>query len=121
MTRKIFTVIAAHPVKVHSCELPRVRVDNFLVEGASLAEAFEAISQYEGIVDATEVFGTECTQVMLSPTTVMRREESLAQWEHWGRMARAGELDAQWTLLAEGSESFSERQERLVAWLVAER
>lgn len=101
MARNLFTIVAAHPVSVQCHELPRVRVrvDSFLVEGENLNAAFAEIEKYEGIVDATEVFGIECRRVMLTPTTKMQREEHLAQWEHWSRMARAGDTEAEWRLL----------------------
>lgn len=112
MARNLFTIVAAHHVSVQCHELPRVRVDSFLVEGDSLNAAFAEIERYEGIVDATEVFGIECRRVMLTPTTKMQREEQLAQWEHWSRMARAGDTEAEWRLLAEGPETFRQRIDR---------
>lgn len=112
MARNLFTIIAAHPVSVQYHELPRVRVDSFLVEGETLYTAFAEIRQYEGIVNATEVFGIECKRVRLTPSTKMRREEQLAQWEHWSRMARSGETEAEWRLLAEGPETFRQKIER---------
>lgn len=112
MARNMFTFIAAHPVSVQGHELPRVRVDSFMVEGDTLEEAFAEIAQYEGIVDATEVFGIECQRVMLTPSTKMQREEQLAQWEHWSRMVRSGETEAEWRLLAEGPETFRQRIDR---------
>lgn len=112
MARNLFTIVAAHSVSVQCHELPRVRVDNFLVEGDSLNAAFAEIEKYEGVVDATEVFGIECRRVMLTPSTKMQREESLEQWEHWSRMARRGETEADWRLLAEGPETFRQRMDR---------
>ncbi|KGG86187.1 hypothetical protein P245_20940 [Comamonas thiooxydans] len=112
MARKIFTIVAAHPVDVSSHELPRVRVDTFLVEGESLQAAFSEIAGYTGIVGATEVFGIECSCVMLTPSSKLQREEQLSQWEHWSGMARRGETDAKWCLLAEGEETFRQRCDR---------
>jgi len=112
MTRKFFTIVAAHPVGVQSHELPRVRVDSFLVEGDSLNAGFAEIANFEGIVEAIEVFGVECRRVMLTPSTKMQREESLEHWEHWSRMARRGETEADWRLLAEGPETFRQRMDR---------
>lgn len=115
MPRKIFTIVAAHPVEVGWHELPRVRVDSFLVEGESLQAAFARVAPFEGVVGATEVFSIECSDVMLSPSTSMRREEGLREWLHWSGLVRRGELDAGWSLLAEGPESFSAREERVFA------
>lgn len=112
MARNLFTIVAAHPVVVQCHELPRVRVDSFLIEGDSLEAAFAKIEKYEGIVDATEVFGIECQSVMLTPSTKMQREEPLTHWEHWSRMARAGDTEAEWRLLAEGQETFRQRIDR---------
>lgn len=112
MARNLFTIIAAHPVSVQYHELPRVRVDSFLVEGETLNTAIAEIAQYEGIVDATEVFGIECQHIRLTPSNKMQREEQLAQWEHWSRMARSGDTEAEWRLLAEEPETFRQKIER---------
>ncbi|MFN9474656.1 hypothetical protein [Acidovorax sp.] len=115
MKRSIFKFVVAHPVDVQGHELPRVRVDNFLVEGEDLQAAFARIADYEGIVDATEIFGIETSHVLLTPSASLRREEPLNQWEHWSGMARRGELDTQWQLLAEGPETFRQRLDRQFA------
>ena len=111
----IFTIVAAHPVDVQLNELPRVRVDSFIVEADSLFAAHELIADWEGIADATEVFGIENKgPLILTPANTHRREEELAQWEHWSRMVAAREL-APWQLLARGPESFRERIARQFA------
>lgn len=115
MARSLFTFVAAHPVDVQASELPRVRVDSFLVEGDNLGAAFAQIEEFEGIVDATEVFGVEASQVLLTPSARLTREEQLSQWEHWSGMARRREAGAEWTLLAEGPETFRQRLDRQFA------
>ncbi|WP_087865111.1 hypothetical protein [Comamonas thiooxydans] len=115
MTRRIFTIVAAHPVDVQSHELPRVRVDTYLVEGDELKAAFGKIADYEGVVDATEVLGRELDHLVLTPITRLQKEETLEQWTHWRHLIDQGELEDSWTPLARGPESFQQRRERKFA------
>ena len=115
MTRKLFTFVVAHPVNVQAHELPRVLESYYFLEGENLANAFARIADFEHVADATEVFGVESASVMITPLTRLQSEKPLTEWMHWSDLQRRGELDVQWTLLAEGPESFSERLERLFA------
>ena len=110
----IFTIVAAHPVDVQSHELPRVRVDSYIVSADSLPAAYREIAEYESIVGATEVFGIRSDSLLITPTCTHRREEKLEQWQHWSRMVRIGRVGA-WQLLANGAETFQHRQDRLFA------
>lgn len=110
--RKIFSIVAAHPVTLAIHELPRVRVNNCLVEGASLGEAFARIKDYPGLVGASEVFGLDCPDALITPTVRFHKDETLARWEHWSNLAKLGELDADWQLLLSGPESFRQRLAR---------
>lgn len=121
MIRKIFTFVTAHPVNVEPHELPRVREGCYMLEGESLESAFAVIAEFEHVASATEVFGIECVNLLITPQSRLQYEKPLADWEHWSVMQRRGELDAKWTLMAEGEESFSQRQERLLNLLLAKR
>lgn len=112
MTRRIFTLIAAYPVDVQEHELPRVRVDSYVVEGATVRDAYDRIKNWDGVSEATEVMGSEVTDLCICPTNTHRREESLQQWEHWSRMVDARALTG-WSRLARGPESFRDRIARL--------
>ncbi len=114
MVRNIFTIVAAFPVDVAYHELPRVRVDTFVVEGPNLREAFEAIKEHVHIVGATEVFGVPLREIYIGPDMRLSREEKLEQWAHWPRLVQAGEFEG-WELLAKGPESFDQRSDRLFA------
>lgn len=118
-TRNIFVIVAAFPVEVQYHELPRVRVDSYVVEGATLQAAFERINDFADMVGAVEVFGSFISDVLICADNTHRREEQLSQWEHWSNGARRGELDQRateqhigWTLLHSGPESFRQRIDR---------
>lgn len=122
MARKIFTIIAAHPVDVKDHELPRVRVDQYVIEGKNLSEAFAGIKDFAGIVDATAVYGLECKCLLMTPDSAMRREETLSNWERWTTFVRKGEPGfgfPKWQLLASGPETFQQRRDRQLAEYMA--
>lgn len=121
MTRKIFTFVTAHPANVEPHEFPRVLERCYMLEGECLESAFAVIAEFEDVASATEVFGIECVNLMITPQSRLQHEKPLADWEHWSGMQRRGELDAKWTLMAEGAESFSQRQDRLLSLLLAKR
>ena len=113
MTRKLFTFVVAHPVDVQAHDLPRVRESYYFLEGDNLEHAFATIADFEHVADATEVFGVECSRLMITPLTLLQSEKPLSDWQHWSDLQRRGELESKWMLMAEGPESFGQRQERL--------
>ena len=78
------------------------------------AELYGFLIHYMGgETDATEVFGVECSRLMITPLTLLQSEKPLSDWQHWSDLQRRGELESKWMLMAEGPESFGQRQERL--------
>lgn len=87
----IFHLFSVSPVEVPPHELPRVLYRDFMICAPSLDAAWARIAEWEGVVDAAEVWGAERdsseeTYVITGPNTLMMKEADLGHHRHWRAM-----------------------------------
>ena len=87
----IFHLFSVSPVEVPPHELPRVLYRDFMICAPSLDAAWARIAEWEGVVDAAEVWGagrdsSEETYVITGPNTLMMKETDLGHHRHWREM-----------------------------------
>src|SRR3989338_6979689 len=119
----IFHLFSVSPVEVQPHELPRVLYRDFMVCAPSLEAAWSRIAEWEGVVDAAEVWGAERdyseeTYVITGPNTLMTKEAGLDHHSHWRAMQAE---DGKYTHLHSGPLSIEQWQENHFAQYLARR
>lgn len=117
----IFHLFSVSPVEVQPHELPRVLYRDFMVCAPSLEAAWSRIAEWEGVVDAAEVWGAERdsseeTYVITGPSTLMTKEVGLDHHSHWRAMQAE---DGKYTHLHSGPLSIEQWQENHFAQYLA--
>ena len=117
----IFHLFSVSPVEVQPHELPRVLYRDFMICAPSLDSAWSRIAEWEGVVDAAEVWGAERdsieeTYVITGPNTLMTKEEGLDHHRHWRAMQAE---DGKYTHLHSGPLSIEQWQENHFAQYLA--
>lgn len=110
----IICLVAVFPVDVQYHELPRVECREFIVEAKSVAAAYEEMSGWAQMVDATEVWGVKLRELCITPDRKHIRQEDLGTWEHWTRWQLSDDSTG-WKRVALGPETFRQRLDRQFA------
>lgn len=117
----IFHLFSVSPVEVQPHELPRVLYRDFMIFAPSLEDAWARIAEWEGVVDAAEVWGAERdsseeTYVITGPNTLMSKEADLGHHRHWREMQA---VDGKYTHLHNGPLSIEQWHENHFAQFLA--